>query len=38
MGNNMAIVVSINEYERLRKLKYAKQDAIKIKGFLEEHE
>ena len=38
MENNIAIVVGINEYERLRKLKYAKQDALKIKGFLEEHD
>jgi uncharacterized caspase-like protein/cytochrome c-type biogenesis protein CcmH/NrfG len=36
MGNSLAIVVGINEYERLTKLKYAKQDALKIKGFLEE--
>lgn len=36
MGHNLAIVVGINEYERLKKLKYAKQDALRIKGFLEE--
>jgi uncharacterized caspase-like protein len=36
MGHNLAIVIGINEYERLKKLKYAKQDALKIKGFLEE--
>jgi uncharacterized caspase-like protein len=36
MDHNLAIVVGINEYERLKKLKYAKQDALKIKGFLEE--
>jgi uncharacterized caspase-like protein len=36
MGHNLAIVVGINEYERLKRLKYARQDALKVKGLLEE--
>ena len=36
MGHNLAIVVGINEYERLNKLKYARHDALTVKTLLEE--
>jgi uncharacterized caspase-like protein len=34
VGRNIAIVVGINEYERLKKLRYAKQDALGIAELL----